>query len=201
MLPSGTAWPNWLTAHALDPRLEDVVVHPVDERHVPDIRLDDLFRLAVDLEPLGWIRLGLALLDQIVERIARLRLALARGLAAVEHVAVAVVRIRVVVPPADEDQLPLVLVELLEKLDCGTCWILTSMFRLSLQLGDDVLRHDVGVVVLFVGPHPHRDLGPVLAALELGADQRSIAAAGSNFWISARAGSSRKPKTPCGTMQ
>ena len=41
-----------------------------------------------------------------------------------------------------------------------------------LELVDDVLGHDVRVVLLFVSAHVHRDLGPVLAALEVGALER-----------------------------
>ncbi len=64
--------------NALDPRLEHVVVHAVDQRDVAAIGLDGLLAFQVDRETLLRIWLRLTLQNQVVERITRVGLALAR---------------------------------------------------------------------------------------------------------------------------
>src|SRR5687768_6709604 len=66
--------------NVLDPRLEGVLVQPVDDRDVANVLLDDRLGLLVDLQSGIGIRFRLALVDQIVEFGVRPRLALSGGL-------------------------------------------------------------------------------------------------------------------------
>ena len=150
MLPSGTVNPCRFTATSLTHGLKAYWSTSIDDRDVADVLLDDPLGLLVDLQPRLGIGLGLALVDQIVELRVRPRLALSGGLLAVEHVAVAVVRIRVVVPPANPDELELVLEELRSPGRLRPDLDIDVHAQVFLKLGDDVVRHQVGVVDLLL---------------------------------------------------
>src|SRR5215213_477993 len=87
----------------LDPWFEGVLVNAIDDWDVADVILDDSLSLLVDLQALVRIRLALPLSNQVIEFCVGPRLPLSGGLVTVEHVAVAVVRIRIVIPPANPD--------------------------------------------------------------------------------------------------
>ncbi len=53
MLPSRHPEPLPVHGDVLDPRLERVLVHAIDDRDVADVLLDHPLRLLVDLQPLA----------------------------------------------------------------------------------------------------------------------------------------------------